>query len=515
MFWLKHQTESLKVPLKFNHVYQISRPAKQIMQSSSAATIIKIENDKSISRKHAKIEIKTAKNNRLEFILKDESKYSSKINIGGAGWQKVISGDSSSSSHNFGPNDLIKIEIHFGVFNSKFTLSGTGLSVANPCNLSRNLFEQISVECEPPKYIIAAVDSAKFHVQSLLKRFPTAKILDEKFASAYMKFLSDDGHLLYTNEITDIEIETFLISNDLFYVSIHLAETNDGETLVDDSILAEDSFEDMPGPSQALPKRSEYVSQIRAPTVMLDSDSDDDLFAPPSSISQINRTSIIPETAPQSATISLDENVEESITAIPETLPLSNNSSLSYSNRSTKRHLSVSSDELPPPKVPKKSEKRESEPKKSEQITSHTTIAEVENLQELDGEEIGWVKINTFVSNTKIDVLGWNNNFIGSSFKEKDIQDKATDDFKVADVKFKFYNGHLHTIHDSPEWPAEYEKSSKNRPKKEEVLEYLSSSIPAKPKRKTKKDSMKDIKEELTNTSKNAFSMLFSSQKRK
>ena len=46
------------------------------MQSSSAATIIKIENDKSISRKHAKIEIKTAKNNRLEFILKDESKYS-------------------------------------------------------------------------------------------------------------------------------------------------------------------------------------------------------------------------------------------------------------------------------------------------------------------------------------------------------------------------------------------------------------------------------------------------------
>ena len=95
--------------------------------------------------------------------------------------------------------------------------------------------------------IIAAVDSAKFHVQSLLKRFPTAKILDEKFASAYMKFLSDDGHLLYTNEITDIEIETFLISNDLFYVSIHLAETNDGETLVDDSILAEDSFEDMPG----------------------------------------------------------------------------------------------------------------------------------------------------------------------------------------------------------------------------------------------------------------------------
>ena len=59
----------------------------------------------------------------------------------------------------------------------------------------------------------------------------------------------------------------------------------------------------------------------------------------------------------------------------------------SYSNRSTKRHLSVSSDELPPPKVPKKSEKRESEPKKSEHITSHTTIAEVENLQELDGEE--------------------------------------------------------------------------------------------------------------------------------
>lgn len=115
----------------------------------------------------------------------------------------------------------------------------------------------------------------------------------------------------------------------------------------------------------------------------------------------------------------------------------------SYSNRSTKRHLSVSSDELPPPKVPKKSEKRESEPKKSEQITSHTTIAEVENLQELDGEEIGWVKINTFVSNTKIDVLGWNNNFIGSSFKEKDIQDKATDDFKVADVKFKFYNGNV------------------------------------------------------------------------
>ena len=101
-------------------------------------TFIKIENDKSISRKHAKLEIK-AEGNSLLFCLTDESKYSSKIKFGNGEWQKILSEDSTISRvMEFSPD--FKCKVHFGVYEpGKFEIYGQPLKIFNPCGLAEEI----------------------------------------------------------------------------------------------------------------------------------------------------------------------------------------------------------------------------------------------------------------------------------------------------------------------------------------------------------------------------------------
>ena len=123
--------------------------------------IIKIENDKSISRKHAQISIHCLSSSEMEFILVDESKYSryfipirncldyytnyenknpSKFKFADEGWQKTVS-DDKSIRKTFKVVDDFICQILFGVFDSKFTLSGNVLQIANPCTYSPSIFK--------------------------------------------------------------------------------------------------------------------------------------------------------------------------------------------------------------------------------------------------------------------------------------------------------------------------------------------------------------------------------------
>ena len=106
-------------------------------------TVIKIENDKSISRKHAKLEIKLD-GEALLFCLTDESKYSSKIKFGSSEWQKILSDDSSiSRKMEFSPD--FKAKVHFGVYDpGKFEIYGQPLKIVNPCELSDDIFRNVT-----------------------------------------------------------------------------------------------------------------------------------------------------------------------------------------------------------------------------------------------------------------------------------------------------------------------------------------------------------------------------------
>ena len=68
--WAELASGELKFPIKFDKTYQISRPAKASLALPDDTAIVRIENDKSISRKHAKIMVTSSG----LFKLEDESK---------------------------------------------------------------------------------------------------------------------------------------------------------------------------------------------------------------------------------------------------------------------------------------------------------------------------------------------------------------------------------------------------------------------------------------------------------
>lgn len=125
--WAELVSGELKFPLKFDKTYQISRPAKAPMTVPEDTAIVRIENDKSISRKHAKMMITSSG----LFKLEDESKYSSKLKRAqNADWEKVV-----------GQVELeldfanVHIELQFGLFQAHFTIKGTPMTIDNGLNL--------------------------------------------------------------------------------------------------------------------------------------------------------------------------------------------------------------------------------------------------------------------------------------------------------------------------------------------------------------------------------------------
>ena len=90
--------------------------------------VIKIPNDKSISRKHANFTL-TVEGATVKFTLNDESKYSSKIKVGNGPWQKVVEKFEHDQIH-FGDGDICQIQ--FGIFEAKFKIYGRPMKIKNP-----------------------------------------------------------------------------------------------------------------------------------------------------------------------------------------------------------------------------------------------------------------------------------------------------------------------------------------------------------------------------------------------
>ncbi|CAG5095247.1 Oidioi.mRNA.OKI2018_I69.XSR.g14100.t1.cds [Oikopleura dioica] len=155
MFWLEHKTKNLRVPMRFDHTYQITRPAKQAIDFGENTTALVIKADKSISRKHAKIVISHDKVlKKIVVSIQDESKYSSKVRLNAeADWRKVISSDHSDKS-SFNYTEPIELGIVFGVYSTEFQITGKPLLFycpfppSNPQLPQFIAFKEFSVETE-------------------------------------------------------------------------------------------------------------------------------------------------------------------------------------------------------------------------------------------------------------------------------------------------------------------------------------------------------------------------------
>ena len=95
--------------------------------------VIKIPNDKSISRKHANFSLKTVDgDSAINFELNDESKYSSKIKVGTGTWRKIVE---KFEHEKIDFSNEIIFEIQFGIFDAKFKIHGRPMKIRNPLGL--------------------------------------------------------------------------------------------------------------------------------------------------------------------------------------------------------------------------------------------------------------------------------------------------------------------------------------------------------------------------------------------